>query len=284
MVNGRIGEELSQLARLLFDAAASKWYWAIGLEVLAGVIATVLNVSDFSENSALVGAAAVTILLILAYGLRLRFEVQYDTAETMRRQSVLTEALDWPVDRVQVSEWRQQVGKRIRSRSRTQPRSSDYYATGKTFGPQRLAEMTAESAFYTRHLYGKLKFWVWAAFLGALLLSAVAIIVALTRTVPTAIDLLIGRAVFSLVPIILSVNLLGWALRLERLVSGIRRVEEGLARSLGTTPISSEQVLRLVSEYNCQVIQGIPILDWLYKRWQHDIEELWIESNDTTLT
>lgn len=280
MVNEKTGEELNQLARLLFDAAASKWYWAIGLEVGAGVVATVLNLLDLQSNSALVGAMVVTILLILAYGLRLWFEVQYDTAETMRRQSVLTEALDWPVDRMQMSEWRQRVGKRIRSRLRKQSRSAGYYATSTSFGSQRLAEMTAESAFYTRHLYGKLRFWVWITFFGALSLSAVAVIVALTSTVPTAIDLLIGKAVFSFAPIVVSVNVLGWALRLNRLISEVSRVEEGLARSLGTTPVSPEQVLRLVYEYNCQVVQGIPILNWLYKRWQGDVEEAWAEHSE----
>jgi hypothetical protein len=195
----------------------------------------------------------------------------------MRRQSVFTEALGWPVERVQMSEWRNRVGKRIRARLQSEPRSPDYYTTEEDRGPKRLAEMTAESAFYTRHVYSNLKFWIWAAFSVAVAISAVAVIVALTKAIPTSIDLLIGRAVFSFIPIVLAVDLLGWALRLEQLVSGVRRVEEGLDHILEATDVQEAQVLRLVSEYNCQVVGGFPIPKWLFQRWRDDIEELWLQ-------
>lgn len=275
MGNREIGEELNQLSRLLFDSAARKWQWAVALQVCSGVLAFVLGVANISGDVALAGAGLVTIVLVVSYTLRLWFEVQYGTAETMRRQSVLTEALDWPVERTQMSEWRNRVGKRIRSRFRSEPRNAGYYTTEEDQGPERLAEMTAESAFYTRHLYSNLKTWVWAAFGLALAISAVAVIVALTKTIPTSTDLLIGRAVFSVVPIVLAVDLFGWALRLGRLVSGIQRIEEGLERSLGAISVQLPEVLLLVSEYNCQVVGGFPIPSWLFHRWHDDIEKLW---------
>lgn len=275
MDNGQVGEQLNQLSRLLFDAAARKWYVAVTLVVGAGILATIFNLSNISGDWALLGAAIVTLLLAISYALRLWFEALYGTAEMMRRQSVLTEALDWPVDKTQMAEWRERAGKRIRSRVRSEPRSPDYYGTEKDPGPERLAEMTIESAFYTRHLYGKLKFWVWTAFIIALAAAALAGVVALTRTTPATTDLFIGRAIFPLVPIVLSVDLLGWALRLERLMSGIRRVEEGLDRFLQAGDVQLPQVLRLVFEYNCQVTGGFPILNRLFDLWHEDIEELW---------
>jgi hypothetical protein len=88
------GEELSQLARFLFDDCADKWYAAFGLEVFAGILALILDLLNLPSLWALGGALLGLALLILAYYLRLLFEDQYHSAETMRRQSVLTEALD----------------------------------------------------------------------------------------------------------------------------------------------------------------------------------------------
>lgn len=275
MNNQQTGEELNQLARLLFDSAANNWYSVVGLEVGAGVLAAVLSVLDLSGDVALIGATIGTILLVASYALRLRFDIQYDTAETMRRQSVLTEALDWPVGKVQMSEWRRQAGKQIRSQTKLTPRAPNFYSTQKGIGAERLAEMTVESAFYTRHLYAKLCHWIWIVFVSALLMLALVVTVALTKAIPDSIDYLIARIVFSIIPILLTIDLLGWGLRLRRLLPAIRDIEEGLERLRGTADVTLPQVLRLVSEYNCQVATGIPIHNRLYAQWCDEIRELW---------
>lgn len=275
MDNRQKGEELNQLARHLFDAAANKWYGAIGLEVGTGLLAVVLGIIEPSGDWAFVGAVIVTLLLAIAYALRLWFDDQYDTAETMRRQSVLSEALDWAVDTVQMSDWRAKAGNRVRSRLEAQPRDPSYYATEKTSGAERLAEMTIESAFYTRRLYAKVRFWAWIIFAAAALASLFVITLLLTTAVPDSVDLVAARAVYSFVPIVIAVDVFGWALRLGRLISAIQSVEAGLERLIESRTAELPQVLRWVSEYNCQVVQGIPILNWLFLRWHDEIADLW---------
>ncbi len=147
------GDTLSQLARLLFDAAANKWYGSVGLLLFAGLGGAVLGALSVEPGQALADA----VLFLVAYGLQFWAERQYDQAETMRRQSVFTEALGWPIGRVQMDEWTRRAGKRIRSRASRIPRPVGYYSAGQAeLGAERLADMTAESAFYTRHLYGNL--------------------------------------------------------------------------------------------------------------------------------
>src|SRR5437763_2698829 len=95
-------EELSQLARLLFDAAASKWYTAAVIDVLNGASAALLSVFDLAGGAALIPAIVEVMLLMVSAALRMWAESQYDTADTMRRQSVLSEALGWPISAVQL--------------------------------------------------------------------------------------------------------------------------------------------------------------------------------------
>ncbi len=269
------GEELSQLARFLFDDCADKWYAAFGLEVVAGILALLLDLLNLPSLWALGGALLGLALLILAYYLRLLFEDQYHSAETMRRQSVLTEALDWPLSQVQYSEWQRKAGKHIRAKLKNTTRESDYYETHKPIGADKLAEMTAESAFYTRHLYLKLRWWAWVLFIAAATVFMIVSLTTLMAPVPDNVRLLIAKALYSFITLVLSANLLGWALKLGRLASAIQEVEEGLERLKNTSSLDVQQVMRLVSEYNCQVVDGLPVHSWLFKHWHNEIRELW---------
>lgn len=275
MDNREIGEELSQLARLLFDAAANKWYSSIGIEVFAGLLAAVLAILSIPDDWRFFGAVLGAGLLVMAYSLRLQFDDQYDTAETMRRQALFSEALGWPVSRLQMSEWRQKAGSKLRKELLTTPRPEQYYSTKREIGPQRLAEMTLESAFYTRHLYLSLSSIVWWITGAALVMAFIVISIALTNAIPTSVDLIIAQFIYALIPILLTIDLVGWGLRLRRVRNQIREVEEGLDLSIEQPSVDLTQVLRLVSEYNCQVVGGLPIHRWFYNRWHDEIEELW---------
>lgn len=270
------GAELSQLARLLFDEAANKWYTSVGLEMLAGFAAALFSLWKLSGDLELFSALLCTFFIIVAYVLRLQFDDQYDAAETMRRQSTLTEALGWSVSKTQMSLWRHKAGKRIRSKLKHHPRESDYYSTNQEIGPKRLAEMTTESAFFTRLLYIKLRWLVWLLFTISIVLLILVMTVALSSGIPAAIDLALAKVLFAIIPVLISIDLLGWGLRLNKLIYEISTIENELEKLIEEEP-NLHQVLRLVSEYNCQVVKGLPILKWMFKHWHDEIKELWIE-------
>jgi hypothetical protein len=275
MSTEEIGAELNQLARLLFDSAANYWYWGTGLALGAGLWATCLNVMALHGDEALAGAILGALLLLVSYALRLRSERLYDLAETMRRQSVLTEALDWPVAALQMRDWRQDAGRQIRAQVSANPRDPGYYATKEAAGPERLAEMTIESAFYTRSLYGRLSSWIWIALMVVLAMLAFVPLAVLTAAIPTSTDLLVARILCALIPLILTIDLVGWGLRLTRKVRAIRDIAEDIERLSGTEDMQLSHVMRLVSEYNCQLAKGIPVHRWLYDRWRAETSDLW---------
>lgn len=275
MTSTNSGEELSQLSRLLFDSAADKWYLALSLQMGAGIAAAILGVMSLPGNWSLAGAMAVTAIMSLAYGLRLRFSQQYSMAEAMRRQSVLTEALGMAFSKTQMSVWRQRAGERIRKRVKVEPLAPDYYATKKNVGAAKLAEMTIESAFYTRYLYCKLRTWAWIIFVAATLTAAFIVSVALMGVVPTTFGPIIAKVLYSLVPVALAVDLLGWGIKLGWITAGIQNVEAGLEQLAGSRKVDLSEVMRYVSEYNCQVVGGLPIHNWLFKRWHGEISDHW---------
>lgn len=267
--------ELGNLAKLLFDRAVFFWYLAVGIEIGAGILAVVAGLAAFSDKLNIILAVVGFLLFASAYYLKIRFESVYDNAETMRRQSVLADALGWPISRTQFSEWRQLAGKKILQKFEAQKPDPNYYATNQTTGPRRLLEMTQESAFWTRHLYTYLKSWVWAAFIIFIGFFFLVITFAASNVVQSSTALKIVYAVYLLLPLVLSLDMLKWGLRLENLIGSIKQIGSDLEVLEHEQDLPESKVLRLVSEYNCQVVAGFPVPNWFFMRHHDEIDALW---------
>jgi hypothetical protein len=271
------GEELNQLSRLLFNKAAHFWYQGLLFEIIAGFLGIILSFFELTDDLKLLFGILGFALLFIAYVRKLQFDNVYDHAETMRRQSVLSEALGWPISKTQFSKWKQKAGKKVLEKFRVTKRDDNYYETKLSLGPERLLEMTIESAFWGRHLYGKLKQYVWIifAFIGALCLIAISIVP--FNIIPKNAGLQIVYSIYLLLPLILSINLFGWAIGLTDLENSLGQIEEDLENLKTSENINTEQVMRLVSEYNCKVVKGFPILNKMFKWWHDEIEQAWKE-------
>lgn len=269
------GVELSMLAKLLFDKGVALWAWVLWIEVAAGLLAAVSGLINLSDQWSIILAIIGFLLLASAYYFKIRFENIYDNAETMRRQSVLTDALGWPIGKTQFSEWRLLAGKKVIARLETTEEDPDYFATKVDIGAKRFLEMTQESAFWTRHLYCYLRKIAWIFFVVAVIFFFLVLTTAATDVVSRGVALKVVYAVYLLLPLVLVVDVLGWAIRLGRLINSIGQIEKDMEKLSNENPLDEKKVLRLVFEYNCQVVSGIPIPGWVFKR-QHDyIADLW---------
>lgn len=280
MTNQEHGVELNQISRKLFNNAANYWLWSFGLEVIGGFGGVFLAFANLTDDLQLASALAILVILAIAYVLRIIFEGIYDNAGTMRRQSIFTEALDLPISPTEFSAWRLSAGKKVLSNIKLKPRDADYYATKQSFGGKRLLEMTIESAFYTRHLYSKLRDWFWG-------FTVVGGIIAFVMMVSTPFEVISSIMRFQLVyslyltiPVLISLDFLGWAIRLGRLSSSIEKIERYLEQYERNPDISVPEVMKLVTEYNCQVACGFPVPDFAFHHWHDEIRDLWNERHN----
>jgi hypothetical protein len=271
--------ELGQLSRFLFDSAANKFYISVAIELLAGFTGVIANFIDFNDQIKLIVAIVGFIIFAVAYFLRLQFDSEYDRAETMRRQSVLSEALGWDLSRVQFSKWRQKAGKKLLSRLKREIRPNDYYETTAKIGPRKLLEMTQESAFYTRCLYSKIHGILgFCLLLSFSLLFLVFSIIFPVKLISTSTEMVITYSIYLILPLMLSTDILSWFLKLSRIKSEIFNIEESLERLDKQKNIKESEIMRLVSEYNCQLIGALPIPNRLFCIWHDEIKELWKNS------
>jgi hypothetical protein len=271
------GEELNQRSRLLFNVAANNWYLSQGIVAVVGIVSGALSYVQLSGTTKYLIAALAIGGTLVAYFLNLRFASQYDMAETMRRQSVLTEGLGYSIESTQFDVWKVRAGGRVEKQFRLVPRDPDYYATKAKPGPRRLIEMLEESAFYTRNLYMQLRRLI-ILILAPLILILVGILLiipALGGTSPLTLGL--ANAVLVVIPIAVAADLLGAVMKLTRLTDGIVDVETDVERLKKSKAITETEALRLVFEYNCLTAAGYPIHNYLFGRWHADIDRSWRE-------
>lgn len=269
------GVELNQLSRILFDRAAAFWQSSIVFELVAGVIGVIVSIAQPSLKWSTVWAIIGAAILCVAYYLRYKFEEKYDVSETMRRQSVLSEALNWPIGRVQFSEWKSRAGKRILEKFSQQQRPNHYYETTEAFGAKKLAEMTFESIFWTKNLYKKIRLYVLCILVT--IAAAFFLVISLSMISFSNQDLRIYfiYTIYLLIPVLLTIDFLGLVIRTHRNIQSLNEIEKGVEKISQEQAPKIEEVMRLVSEYNCVVSTGIPIPNWLFKLHHDEIAKFW---------
>lgn len=260
---------------MLFNNASIKWQLSIGLELLAGLIGVVATLLATTLGWQISSAICVVVLLLVAYYLWYSFEKDYDNAETMRRQSVLTEGLGWPMTDAQFSHWKSRVASKLLQKALCNKRDDDYYTTTENVGPERLLQMTQESVFWTRNLYERLFKYI----LVCLVLVVISLIITLNIAVlpqDEQVRLNILHFIYLVIPLLLTIDFFGLVLRLHRAIQSLLEVERDLDR-LTKAEHSVEHIMRLVAEYNCILASGVPIPNWLFSRHHDEIQACWKE-------
>ena len=203
------GEQLSQLARKLFDQAAFRWYLAVCLQGLVASLGAAVALTSIDPQVASLIAVLILVLTGGAYLVRLSGESAHDLAETMRRQAALSEGLGWSVERGQMTEWRRKAGRKLRQRALAEPREQGYYTASPDRGPRKLAEMTLESEFWTRQLFISLRTILGSALVIAAVATTLVLLVVLSQPTLSSIGQVLARLVFYLLLIVIDLDLIG---------------------------------------------------------------------------
>ena len=251
------GVRLELHSRVVYKRAIKAWYIAMAVEFGVVIALAIATNSSFSPRSELLISLTGLVMVIAAYLLKLYYEWQYDLAETMRRQSVLSEGLAWPIDDIQYADWLS------KARLSDAVRDDDYYETDKPVGAKRLRDMLEISTFYTRSQYEMLCGIVLVVVV-LLVFGAGIVLCGIVTVEDEETRRHIGTLIISAVlPIIITGNFVGWFFRLFRMASSIKEIEKELNK-LERNP-SERKVLRLFAEYNCQLAGGFPIPGGLYE-------------------
>lgn len=247
--------------------------------IIFGVLTTIIGVlisflsSEWRNEWGLGAAALSSLFAIVSFVFFRKYEGKYDLASEAKRFALFENGLGWVIPVKVLTDINNRAGERA-SKAGTLIEVSEYYASTKNSGPSRLLDHLLESAFFTFNLYRTLQEILGVVII--ILFGAVAVIGWAYLVSPETQDfrVMIGQFIVVLIPAILSIGLVSSWFKLRDLSHYIELIfieAEGMRRP------TEREVVRLVSEYNCRIAQGLPIPGLLYNHRRNYLNKLWAQ-------
>ncbi len=175
-----------------------------------------------------------------------------------------------PEDRAQIRAWT------IKTPLKEAPFVRPYYSSAMAPGPNRLADIVAESAFFTEHLSGKLAAWLWLAF--GLSVAAVCIIlyvVGMQWTSSDRVALLVAKSAAVLVSFLLAGDFLLIAKKYSDLRIEAQQAFVRCSLVRNESGVGVNEIRTIAEDYNIAVLQAPPIPAWLYLIYRDDLNRIY---------
>lgn len=214
---------------------------------------------------------AVTWLRELATGFQVR-------ADKCRRLILYSDGLGIDVSAASVAEvkaWA--AGKALAEAPFVRP----FYSSIKAPGPQRLADIVTESAFFTEHLAAKIQFWLWAIF-GLTLVASIFALNLADLAIGTSQLLLVAKSIAVFIAFVISGDVALLAKKYGDLRSDARHAFQRCAQLRDMEKLSHDEVREVVEDYGIALLQCPPIPAWVYKWFRDPLNDIYRDCHQRT--
>lgn len=275
--NGLAEYDLTVLARRLDNYA--KWWWGAS---------QLLKVGAFGVGSAAVfGAfsAATTPFVVAILGIAWELAIYRSDhvkgmAQSLRRRLDMRDGMGWEIAPDDIADLLIRCPAAVKDMAKGEIAKEPYFASDLDPGQMRLLEITRESAWWSKHLTGKLSRYCLAVFVAATALSIAGLIVALYSSaalspIPGTDYAAIARVVTSVLTLVLSLGTVKLALGYRDFERKSAKVEEtaNLAMQRGAT--SDVEAIKIAHEYALARSSAPMIPEWIWETHQRELNELW---------
>lgn len=198
-------------------------------------------------------------------------------ADKCRRLMLYADGLGHKVsaeDLAQVKAWT------LHSRVKEAPFVGPYYSSTKAPGAQRLADIVAESAFFTAQLASKAAVVLWVSFGLALATAAISLYSAdLTSHVTQRVILLVAKSTAVLVSFLIAGDFLLIAKKYTGLQYEARQAFARCAQLRNDTTVSVDEVRTVAEDYGVALLETPPIPRALYKFYRDELNRIYRTSH-----
>lgn len=260
------------VSQTLFDLAERHWQWSLLCRVvifLVGVL--VIQFPQLARWAPLI----VLLLTVSAEGLSWRTSRLKGIAEEFLRKLDLFDSLGWPLSPSELSDLLTRIPGDLRRRLPTQRVPDDYFASTTGRGPRRALENVQESAWWSKHLAGRM----WQLCFGLTLAVggvSVAVLLVSAQAIPNLNTLsTIGRMVTNTLMFVFSFGLLRLTIDYHTFHRKAERVEQQALALLKERAPKSEQAIQLFNEYHLARAAAPLIPTLLWNRRRTELDELW---------
>ena len=267
---------LSELKHYLYQCGEKWWTWSITLSICALLISVI---AVFSQRPRVAGIAAVcgALLPVAVAWLRESASTALLRGDKCRRLILYADGLGQEIPAAQIADVRAwSLGASLGPAPFTPP----YYASALAVGSRRLADITTESAFFTRFLAGKVQTALWVAFgVIAAVVAAGLLLSDLTNGAPIDAVLSASKAIGLFVAFLISGDAALLAKKYSDLEREAQLAFERCAMLRADAEPAAEDVRAVTEDYGVALLQCPPIPSWLYLRYRDALNDLYRDAH-----
>ena len=267
-----IPQDLEDIRHHLYTRAEQYWITSLCVSTLTLVFSIAVLWFDASGWIIFAGVLSLATPVVVAWA-RDQASTSLLRADKCRRLILYADGLGHEIsheDLAQVRAW--VMGLTLTEAPFTRP----YYQSEKAPGSRRLADIVAESAFFTEHLARKLEFMLWVAF-GAALVAACAILYLfdLQSDAPAQLLGTVAKSIATVIAFLISGDLLLLAKKFGELREEAHHVFQRCAHLRKEQSLSADEVRVVVDDYGIALLQAPPIPSWLYLAYRDPLNNIW---------
>ena len=271
-----IPNDLIDIMQFLYKKAERLW-WITFIIAISTPLFSLFAVWSNKATFLVIIASIATITPIAISWIRHYAAVIYAKADKCRRLMLYADGLGREIASEELASIRAWViGKRLKNAEFVPP----YYLSNKPVGPNRLADIISESAFFTSQLSGKVVFFLWIVLLTSLLiviglLLSSNLFVSTEEILQSNIISTISKSAAIVVAFLISGD---FALLIKK-YADLRSVAEStfiqcVKLRNDSTP-STNQIFFVVEDYNVVLVQSPPIPALVYNRYKDELNKVY---------
>ena len=253
----------------------AKWWWGVGLAfrclvVVGGLLSVAYSVLPLV-------ASVIAALFVGAGGLcKLRSDKIRSIGEDLGRRLDMYDGFGWKIPRTELSDAATELSANCYQKTKTRAKEP-YFASQRAQGATKALENLQESAWFSKHL--SYAAGQWCVILASILVvvSMVALMLAIATVNDFGFLESLGRIVVSLVMLIFSVEVIPLAVSYFRYSKRAGVIEGHAVTLLGQDATDAIPAVQLWSDYHVARNRAPPIPTWLWLLRRLQLNMLWKE-------
>lgn len=268
-------KDLSDIRNYFYDKSENLWWWILGISSITQILSLAALWCNNEKFLIAIGFIAI-ISPISESWLREWADNNTNNADKCRRLILYSDGLGEEITKENLAAIRALVsGVQLKEAPFIKP----YYSSCLPQGPNRLADITTEAAFFTADLARRVKNYLTGFLIISALILFFILYFAITNIVTDNNLVNLAKAATSIMPFIMAGNILLLRFKYSELHNSAEKTFKQCARMRKDTKLREQEILNTVEDYHLKLIQSPPIPFIIYEKYKVELNEVYRSSH-----
>lgn len=273
-------KELSDIRNYLYEQAENLWWASLWVAIGTPLLSLVAMWADNIVFMTILGFLAVISPIAIAWFREQATDIT-SKADKCRRLILYADGLGQEIAKHEIASVRAwTIGKSLKKT----PFVAPYYSSRLEASPNRLADIVAESAFFTHQLVERVNFWLKLI----LSLSLILVIGILYISNPFVINNLkqanllstVAKSAATVIALLISGDFLLLIKKYSNLSSSAKEIFTKCVKMRDDNNLREKDILQIVEDYNIALLQNPPIPRRFYREYKDELNKIYRESHN----